>query len=111
MRVAFASMVSPGSHLMSQAEVERFADDVRSDEALLDEIGKTSIDPLAVMVGIAQRRGYSFTLDEARSFVVARARGADKELSDRQLDGAAGGGASNIVLPPGVIRNLLALQR
>ena len=94
---------------MSQAEVERFADDVRSDEALLDEIGKTLIDPLAVMVGIAQRRGYSFTLDEARSFVVAR--GADKELSDRQLDGAAGGGASNIVLPPGVIRNLLALQR
>ena len=95
---------------MSQAEVERFADDVRSDEALLDEIGKTSIDPLAVMVGIAQRRGYSFTLDKARSFVVA-ARGADKELSDRQLDGAAGGGPSNIVLTPGVIRNLLALQR
>jgi predicted ribosomally synthesized peptide with nif11-like leader len=76
---------------MSKPEVERFAADLRSDESLRREIDRITTDPLAAVVGIAQRRGYSFTLDEAKDFVRAKARAAGKSLSDRELDHVAGG--------------------
>ena len=47
---------------MSQAELRRFAADPQSDAALRQELDGITSDPLHAVVGIAQRRGYSFTL-------------------------------------------------
>ncbi|HTB39686.1 MAG TPA: Nif11-like leader peptide family natural product precursor [Reyranella sp.] len=77
---------------MSHAEVQRFANDLRSNESLQEEIGRNTTDSLAAVVGIAQRRGYGVTLDEAKDFIQAKARAAGKPLSDSDLDHVAGGG-------------------
>ena len=63
---------------MSQAEVQRFADDLRSNESLRQEIDRNTTDSLAAVVGIAQRRGYGVTVDEAKDFIRARAHAAGK---------------------------------
>ena len=69
---------------MSHAEVQRFANDLRSNESLQEEIGKNTTDSLAAVVGIAQHRGYDLTLDEAKDFIQAKARAAGKPLSDKR---------------------------
>ena len=76
---------------MSHAEVHRFANDLRSNESLQEEIGKNTTDSLAAVVGIAQHRGYDLTLDEAKDFIQAKARAAGKPLSDKDLDHVTGG--------------------
>ena len=76
---------------MSKSEVERFAADLRSDDSLRQEVDRITTNPLATVVGIAQRRGYGFTLDEAKDFVRAKAHAAGKPLSDGELDHVAGG--------------------
>ena len=76
---------------MSQAEVQRFAADLRSNADLQQEIGKITTDPLNSVVGIAQRRGYDFTLDEARGHIQAKASASGKSMSDTDLDRVTGG--------------------
>src|SRR5262245_4629733 len=76
---------------MSHAEVQRFASDLRADESLKQEIGTITTDPLNSVVGIAQRRGYSFSLEEARGFIQAKARANGKSMSDAELDKVTGG--------------------
>ncbi len=77
---------------MSQSEVERFAGALESDSALQAEMGGESAGTLAVVVDLAKRRGYDFTLDDLKAFAQARARAAARELSAVDLDAVAGGG-------------------
>ena len=77
---------------MSQSEVERFADALESDSALQAEMGGESAGTLAVVVDLAKRRGYDFTLDDLKAFAQARAGAAARELSTADLDAMAGGG-------------------
>src|SRR5271169_6267712 len=76
--------MQPRSSEMSHAEVERFAQDLKAKPALLAEIRKN--EHWAAGVSAAARHGYDFTLDEAKAFVVARAKASGKQLSDSQLD-------------------------
>jgi predicted ribosomally synthesized peptide with nif11-like leader len=75
---------------MSESEVERFARDLKADAALLVEV--TTGGRLQAAVGIATRRGYSFTLAELTTYVQGRARDSGKELSPADLDAIAGAG-------------------
>ena len=77
---------------MSQSEVERFAGALESDSALQAEMGGESAGTLAVVVDLAKRRGYDFTLDDLNAFAQARAGAAARELSAVDLDAVAGGG-------------------
>jgi hypothetical protein len=76
---------------MSQAEVQRFAADLRSNAALQQEIGKITADPLNSVVSVAQRQGYDFTLEEARGHIQAKAQANGKAMSHAELDRIAGG--------------------
>ena len=73
---------------MSQSEIDRFAADLKSQPALSDEVKGRS---LADTVGIAGRRGYGFTVEEARTFLKAKAKAAGKDLSDDALDQISAG--------------------
>ena len=68
---------------MSQSELERFIGDLTSNPALLAEAKKQPDD--AAIIVLARRRGYDFTLAEARALRISR------PLSDGDLDRAAGG--------------------
>jgi hypothetical protein len=81
---------------MSIAEIERFAADLQSDDALHAEAEKSQAEksqasPLARSVAFAKSKGYSFTEDEAREFAKAQAVAGGKVISDADLDGVAGG--------------------
>jgi predicted ribosomally synthesized peptide with nif11-like leader len=73
---------------MSQSEIERFASDLKSKSALSDEVKGRS---LADTVGIASRHGYGFTVEEAKTFLKAKAKAAGKDLSDDALDQISAG--------------------
>jgi predicted ribosomally synthesized peptide with nif11-like leader len=74
---------------VSQPEIERFVRDLKTDTALLAEVGKRA-QPAAV-AALATQRGYGFTVDELQAFVLAQARAVGKELSPDDLDQASGG--------------------
>lgn len=81
---------------MSLHEIERFAADLRSDGALRAEAERAQTEEadgtlLATAVSFAARKGYRFTVDEAKAHTRARARAVGKELGDADLDGLAGG--------------------
>jgi predicted ribosomally synthesized peptide with nif11-like leader len=82
---------------MSQSEVERFAQDAKSNPTLLAEV--TSDNRMEAVVRAATQHGYSFTLDEVKTFVKAKAVAAGRKLSDTQLDQMAGGVANCVGLP------------
>lgn len=83
---------------MSIAEIERFAADLKSNEALRAEAGKaqaakshaTEMDDA---VAFAASKGYAFTVDEVKAHARAAAQAAGKKLTDAELDGVAGGQA------------------
>src|SRR5437868_7830149 len=77
---------------MSQSEVERFARDLKSDGTLMSDLAGSPDKSLAAAVSVGARRGYSFTLDDAKAFVAARAKASGKELSENDLDKVAGAG-------------------
>jgi hypothetical protein len=82
---------------MSISEVRRFAIDLRSNAALRaeaekDQVGKSHGTPLARCVTFAEAKGYSFTVEEAKQGLKARAANKGKELSDAELDGIAAAG-------------------
>ena len=72
---------------MSIAEIERFAADLQSNEALRAEAEKAQTS----VVAFAESKGYAFTTDEVKEHVKARAKAAGKELTNAELDGVAGG--------------------
>ncbi|CAN5866926.1 hypothetical protein BH11PSE3_BH11PSE3_07920 [soil metagenome] len=61
---------------MSQSEVERVAADIKGNAALLADVGKD--DRMERLVAVAARHGYSFTVDEAKAFVKAKAKAAGR---------------------------------
>ncbi|BBD41367.1 hypothetical protein Amn_pc00820 (plasmid) [Aminobacter sp. Y103A] len=72
---------------MSQAEVERFVDDLAKDDSLLEKV-KPYATGLASVVAVGKNHGYNFTLDEAKSYIQSR---SPRELTDKQLDAIVGG--------------------
>lgn len=72
---------------MSQTEIERFVNDVKTDTALQAEIKKVGSNPQA-FVDLAKKKGYDFTVDELKK----HAEGKKGELSQEDLDKVAGGG-------------------
>ena len=75
---------------MSRAEVERFHRDLQTNDALLAEVKKADRE-LGLATEVAARHGYSFTVDEMKTYITARAQAQGKPLSDSQLDKMAGG--------------------
>jgi hypothetical protein len=69
---------------------------MKTDPALLADIKKAG--RLDLAAGEASRRGYAFTLEEARAFVAEQARNSGKPLSAAQLDRIVGG-ASTFCIP------------
>lgn len=81
---------------MSLQEIERFAADLRLDPALRAEAEKAQIEKvdgtlLVSAVSFAARKGYRFTVDEAKAHTRVRARAVGRELGDAELDGPSGG--------------------
>jgi hypothetical protein len=79
---------------MSQAEVERFAADLKSSAALRAEAEKNGAEKqhvprLARAAAFAASKGYKFTLDHAKEHVKAKAKAAGKQLIDAIAAGAA----------------------
>ena len=72
---------------MSQADIQRFVNDLKANQALLDEV-KSGAVGLAAVVELAQARGYDITVDEAKAYIREQ---SSQELSDEQLDAVAGG--------------------
>lgn len=75
---------------MSQAEIERFVNDLASNESLRETVVNAS-EGVESLVAIAQDHGYDINVDEARDYIQANTQG---ELSDDQLDAVAGGKTS-----------------
>lgn len=77
---------------MSQAEVERFVEDLKNDEGLRSELSAHA-SGVGSVVAFAKDKGYDVTADEASAYINAQ---AGRELSDDELDAVAGGkGADN----------------
>jgi len=81
---------------MSIAEIERFAADLQSNEALRGEAQKAQADkshanPMDRAVAFGASKGYAFTADEAKAHATAKAKADGKVLTDAELDGVAGG--------------------
>ncbi len=72
---------------MSSAELKRLLEDVRQDPCLLDELRARRRDPDAAL-GWARGRGYHLVLEDIVELV-----DTDRELSDDDLEKAAGGDA------------------
>jgi predicted ribosomally synthesized peptide with nif11-like leader len=70
---------------MSKAELNRLLEDVRKDPRLLDELRALLRDPEAALLWAAGR-GYHLTQED-----VAELCDSDRELSDDDLEQAAGG--------------------
>lgn len=85
---------------MSASEAERFANDLKSNQGLLDELKKSAGGlGLSGVVEFAKQKGYSIDVNDAKSYIETKAH---KELTDEQLDriaggkGGGGGSATNI---------------
>ncbi|MBL6934071.1 MAG: Nif11-like leader peptide family RiPP precursor [Alphaproteobacteria bacterium] len=72
---------------MSQADIERFVSDLKSNAELLGEL-KSGSTGLASVVEFAAAKGYDISIDEAKAYVREQTK---QELSDDQLDSIAGG--------------------
>jgi hypothetical protein len=84
------------ANAMSTSEIERFAADLKSNEALRVEATKHEAEkqhttPLARAVSFAASKGYSFTVDEAKEHAKAKAAANGKILTDAELNDIAGG--------------------
>ena len=72
---------------MSQADVERFVADLKSNDELRDEVTGAA-GGIGSIVEVAKDKGYDITVEEARDYIRSQ---ASSELSDEQLDQVAGG--------------------
>ncbi len=81
---------------MISSEMARFAADLRSDRALRAEAERAQADDvdgslLVNAVAFAGRKGYRFTVEEAKSVARARAKAVGVDLGEADLEGPAGG--------------------
>jgi predicted ribosomally synthesized peptide with nif11-like leader len=83
---------------MSLSEVQRFAQDLKSNADLL---AATKGSDLGGVVRLADQRGYKFTLAEARDFMRANAKRTGKTLTDEEMDRVAGGAGVCSTCKPG----------
>lgn len=72
---------------MSQADVERFVADLKSDDGLRGELSEHA-SGIGSVVEFAKGKGYDITADEAKDYIQAQ---TPNELTDDQLDAVAGG--------------------
>ncbi|CAN5919803.1 hypothetical protein BH11PSE3_BH11PSE3_32310 [soil metagenome] len=81
---------------MSIAEIDRFAADLKSNDALRadartalgDQSHATEVDRV---IAFGASKGYAFTADELKEHIKATADAAGRKLTDAELDGVAGG--------------------
>jgi predicted ribosomally synthesized peptide with nif11-like leader len=76
---------------MSKADLERFAKDIKSNDALKAEARSAGTDEVAV-AAFAKKKGYDITAAELKQYADAR----KAELSTEELDKVAGGGSVNV---------------
>jgi hypothetical protein len=80
---------------MSITEVERFATDLRSKPALVEEVKKheagKDMTAAAGVAAFATSKGYTFTAEHAKAHVKKASAAVGQELSDGELDRVAGG--------------------
>lgn len=95
---------------MSASEAERFANDLKTNTGLLDELKKSAAGlGLSGVVEFAKQKGYSIDVDDAKSYIELKAH---KELTDEQLDriaggkGGGGGSATNVATNINVAQNV-----
>ncbi len=83
---------------MSQADVERFVSDLKSDPTLLEGL-KGEAAGIASVISYANAKGYDISVEEAKSYIANQVK---QELSDEQLDAVAGGksGGANASIAP-----------
>ena len=72
---------------MSVSDAQRFADDIAKDPELREAV-KGAATGLASIVEFAKSRGYDFSIDEAKEYILSR---SPQDLTDEQLDAIAGG--------------------
>ena len=72
---------------MSQADLERFVSDLKTDDALRAELAGTA-SGIGSVVEFAEGKGYDISADEARNYIQSQ---SGTDLSDDQLDAIAGG--------------------
>ena len=72
---------------MSQADLERFVSDLKTDDALRAELAGTA-SGIGSVVEFAEGKGYDISADEARNYIQSQ---SGTDLSDGQLDAIAGG--------------------
>jgi predicted ribosomally synthesized peptide with nif11-like leader len=70
---------------MSQADVELFLTEVKKNQELQDEL-KERLE-LPELLNVLTKHGYNITQDDIRAYV----RGQNPELTEAELDAAAGG--------------------
>ncbi len=81
---------------MSLSEVERFAAALNADSALRADAEKYEANasrdktPLARAAAFAARKGYSFTIDEAKEFAKTRGEALGLPVTDADLDRVKG---------------------
>jgi predicted ribosomally synthesized peptide with nif11-like leader len=84
---------------MSIAEIERFAADLKANEALRAEVEayakRAQPESGDGLVALAGARGYLFTAIELHEIAKASAATADKVIPDAELDGVSGGFGSH----------------
>ena len=77
---------------MSISEVDRFADDLNANWAFRADAERYEADanqnqtPLARAVAFAARKGYSFTIDEAKEYAKAKGEELGLSVTDADLD-------------------------
>ena len=89
---------------MSQADVERFVADLKSNDELRDEVTGAA-GGIGSIVEVAKDKGYDITVEEARDYIRSQ---ASSELSDEQLDQVAGGKGGSSVANVTVAVNVVA---
>lgn len=75
---------------MSEAEIQRFIADIKSDEALRTELS-TQASGVGSVVEFAKAHGYDVTAEDVSAHMRAQLGG---ELSDEDLDAVAGGAST-----------------
>jgi predicted ribosomally synthesized peptide with nif11-like leader len=80
---------------MSKSEVERFANAVRADKGLQEELKKAAVSNEAI-VAFAKDKGYDVNLNEIVSFVEAKKATLSEEDLDKVAGGKKKGGTTNV---------------
>lgn len=79
---------------MSNAEFERFSADLAAD-AEMRAAAKTAATGLAAIVAFATERGYAVTLEDATTYIKAR---ASRGMSEEEMDAIAGGNGPEVAV-------------